>query len=142
MAHNGFSVLAWVKTDSALLWDVTTEEAKEKIVEQLLKDFNCLIGCRWNMDMHLTTIDGHRYAYGINTRITASDKTISNAIGELSNHVGFLRGTANNSAEELANYKVCKEKWKVPEDVSTSSYGWAQQEQAETSALTKRKRFF
>lgn len=141
MAHNGFTVLAWVKTDSTMLWDLTDEVEINKTIETLLGDFNCLLGVRWNMDMHLVTIDGVRYAYGINTRITASEKTIANAVGELTNHVGFLRGTANNSAEELARYKTCKEKWKVPEEVSSSTFGWEPQGHQETSRDIKRKRY-
>lgn len=94
------------------------------------------------MDMHLVTIEGVRYAFGINTRITASEKTIANAIGNLTDHVGFLRGTANNSAEDLARYKTCKEKWKVPEEVSSSSFGWDPQAHQETLKGAKQKRFF
>lgn len=140
MAMNGFSVLAWVKPDSPLVCNVS-EEARQRIEQQLLLDFNCLLGCRWNMDMHLTTIDDVRYAFGLNTRITASERTISNAIGTLTNHVAFLRGTANNTAEELARYKSCKEKWNVPEEVSSSSYGWEPTAHQETSASVKRRRF-
>lgn len=141
MAHSGFTVLAWVKPDSPLLWDEHDESKIQEIIDTLLGDFNCLLGIRWNMDMHLVTVNGTRYAFGINTRITASEKTITNAIGNLTDHVMFLRGTANNTAEDLARYKTCKEKWKVPEEVSSSSYGWEAPGHPETSTSIKRKRF-
>nr|WOP79078.1 nonstructural protein 3 [Canary chaphamaparvovirus 2] len=141
MTHNGFTVLAWVKPDSPLIWEQHHDVDIDTKTEELLQDFNCLLGVRWNMDMHLVTIDGSRYAFGINTRITASEKTIANAIGDLNNHVGFLRGTANNTAEDLARFKVCKEKWRVPEEVSSSTYGWETPAHPETSQSLKRKRF-
>lgn len=140
MATNGFSVLAWVKPDSPLIRDVS-DDAKARIEQQLLQDFTCLLGCRWNMDVHITSIDDVKYAFGINPRITASERTISNAIGTLSNHVQFLRGTANSTAEELARYKICKEKWNVPDEVSSSTYGWDPAEPQGTSNLAKRRRF-
>lgn len=140
MALNGFSVLAWVKPDSSLLHGLTEDTQKEMIAE-LLKDFQCLLGCRWNMDIHITCIEGVQYAFGINNRITASEKTITNAIGLLAEHVAFLRGTASNSAEELARFKECKRKWKVPDEVSTTSYGWEAVGQAGTSNPTKRRHF-
>lgn len=139
MAHNGFTVLAWVKPEC--IWDVHHEVDIDTKTDELLQDFMCLIGVRWNMDMHLVTINGTRYAFGINTRITASERTISNAIGDLSNYVDFLRGTANHSAEDLARFKTCKEKWKVPDDVSTSSSGWEPQGHPETSRPNKLKRY-
>lgn len=140
MALNGFSVLAWVKPDSPLVLNVS-EDARHRIEQQLLLDFNCLLGCRWNMDMHLTTVDDIRYSFGINPRITASERTISNAIGTLTNHVAFLRGTANHTAEDLARFKICKEKWSVPDEVSTTTYGWEAVGPQETSPSNKRRRF-
>lgn len=140
MAFTGFSVLAWVKDDSTLLTGVS-EEAGERIRRQLLRDFCCLLNCRWNMEVTIRQHDGVMYAFGINTRITASEKTINNAIGLLSNHVGFIRSTSNTEFEHLAEFKVCKEKWKVPDQVSEPSYGWDRTEQAETATQNKRKRF-
>lgn len=139
MALNGFSVLAWVKPDCAILWDVD-DAARESIINDLLSDFCILIGCRWNMDMHQLTIRGTKYAFGVNSRITASERTITNAIGDLSNHVDFLRGTTSNSPEDLARFKECKEKWKVPTEVSSSSSGWDPPARPETLTKTKLRR--
>lgn len=88
------------------------------------------------------TIRGCQYAFGINNRITVADRTIRTAIGDLAQHVEFLRGTAQASAEDLANYKECKKKWKVPDQVTDSGSGWEPQEQAGTSSGTKRKRYY
>lgn len=140
MASTGFSVLAWVKPESSLIAGVS-ESAAEQIIQQLLRDFICLLSVRWNMELQIVTIDGMKYAYGTNTRITASERTITNAIGELSEHVGFLRSIASITAEDLARYRECRNKWKVPEIVTDSFYGAGGSEHQETSLPYKRKRF-
>lgn len=137
--NNGFSVLAWVRPDSSLIADVSDDTAK-RIKEQLLNDFNILLSVRWNMEMQKLNIDGHDYAYGTNTRITVSNRTISNAIGELHNHVEFLRGQAKSTAYDLANYRQCQLKWKVPDVVSDTTYGSEGSELPATSMFLKRKR--
>lgn len=140
MSYTGFSVLAWVRDESSML-DGVSETAADTITQQLLRDFICLLSVRWNMELQMITIDGTRYAFGTNTRITASERTIRNAIGDLSEHVDFIRSTASVSAEDLANYRICKLKWKVPETVTDSTYGAGGSEQAETYRQAKRTRF-
>lgn len=137
---SGFSVLAWVKEDCPLLIDISPETA-EKVRQQLLKDFQVLLSCRWHMEIMLCEHDGVQYAYGSNTRINPSERTIRNAIGTLSEHVDFIRSTSGTAWEDLARYKQCKEKWKVPDQVTEGSSGWGLQEQAETSTQIKRKRY-
>lgn len=137
---NGFSVLAWVKPESSMLAGVS-EQSAESITQQLLRDFVCLLSVRWNMELQILTIDGNKYAYGVNTRITASERTITNAIGELSEHIGFIRSLASISAEDLANYRLCRLKWRVPDQVTDSTYGAGGSEPQETSQPYKRKRF-
>lgn len=138
---NGFSVIAWVRTDSRLLQGLQDESAIQRISRQLLADFNTLLGCRWNMEFSIVTIGNCMYAYGSNNRFTVSERTIRTAIGTLNDHVDILRGTHMNTAEELVNYKLCKEKWQVPETVTESSSGWGEQAQAETSRTSKHRRF-
>lgn len=140
MAFTGFSVLAWVKPESSLMTGVS-EQSAVNIEQQLLRDFVCLLSVRWNMEMQIVTVDGNRYAYGTNARITASERTIANAIGELNEHVGFIRSVASVAAEDLARYRQCRLKWKVPDLVSDSTYGAAQSDVPETSQPYKRKRF-
>lgn len=140
MAFTGFSVLAWVKDNSSLLTGVS-EEAAERIKKQLLRDFCCLLNCRWNMDVTIKEYMGRDYAFGTNPRITASERTIGNAIGTLTNHVAFIRSTSTTDFENLAEYRICKEKWQVPDQVSDGSYGWGATDAAETSNPAKRKRY-
>lgn len=141
MAYNGFSVLAWVRDDSSLLKDVS-DEAAERIRQQLLRDFCCLLSVRWNFDVTVVRYEGTDYAFGVNTRITAGERTIRNAIGNLSEHVDFLRGTPNSGYEQLADYRQCRLKWQVPDLVSDpSTSGWDQSERQETFQQAKRKRF-
>lgn len=138
--YQGFSVLAWVKDDSSLLKDLG-HMTRDEIREEMLKDFCCLLSVRWHMEVTIVHIDGKRYAYGSNPRITVSERTIKNAIGTLSNHMEFVRSIASVSAEDLARYQQCKTKWSVPESVTDSSYGWDQREHQGTSQDLKRKRF-
>lgn len=93
------------------------------------------------MEVTIKEINGIKYAYGTNPRITVSERTIKNAIGNLANHVEFIRSIASTSAEDLAAYEQCRRKWKVPESVSESSYGWEALGQARTSPESKRKRY-
>lgn len=117
------------------------DESKERIIKQLLKDACILLGCRWNMDLQIMQLEGQWYAYGVNTRITVGDKTIKTALGDLTQHVEFIRSTSTTSANDLADYQRCRERWNVPESVTDSSSGWAQQERPGTSQGTKRPHF-
>lgn len=138
---SGFSVLAWVKDTSPLLQDVS-EETRKRLIRELLRDFSSLLGVRWQMDINLIEYHNTQYAYGNNARITVGERTIRNAMGDLANHVEILRGGANSTAEDLANYKAAKAKWNVPDTVTDStSSGWGGQEQAATSWAAKRQRY-
>lgn len=142
MGPTGFSIVAWVKEESPLLSNLS-EEASTQMQRQLLNDFCCLLGMRWNMDMHVTdakTHNGILYAFGTNNRITVSDRTIRNAIGELAQHIDFLRGQAKTSPGELINYRQCRLKWKVPDVVTDSSYGAEDTDSQGTFHQNKRRR--
>lgn len=142
MSFSGFSVLAWVKEDAPLLRNLEDPENIGSFKRQLLLDFNTLIGMRWQMEMQLVTIQGVQYAFGCCNRFSVGDRTIRNAIGTLASHVDFIRGTHHASPEDLANYKICKAKWKVPDTVTADmSSGWDQQEPAGTSPTIKRPRY-
>lgn len=136
----GFSVLAWVKEDSSFLHDLDPV-AKERMQRELLSDFCILLAYRWTMDVNVITMHNTIYAFGINPRITASERTIKHAVGDLANHIDILRGTTSASAEDLVRYKECKRKWKVPDTVTDTGFGWDRQERAETSTAIKRLRF-
>lgn len=141
MSYSGFSVLAWVKPDCDLYSELADDSAKTRVEQQLLRDFCTLLSVRWNMELTIQEIKGYKYAYGSNPRITVSDRTLKAAIGELEKHVLFIRSVASVDAETLADYSQCRKRWKVPESVTDSSYGWDSREPAETSQPAKRKRF-
>lgn len=135
----GFSILAWVKSDCVLTSGLSFD-TKDELERELLNDAATLWGVRWNIDISLVTINHTVYVFGSTIRFTAGNNTIRNALGELSEHIEFIRGTPANTADELERYKRCKMKWKVQETSDTHS-GWEAQAQAETSRSDKRKRF-
>lgn len=139
----GFSVLAWVKEEAHGDNPPLTEQmlARERFERELLADFCTLLNFRWTMDVQVITIDGTLYAFGVNPRITASERTIRAAIGELSNLVDILRGSVSATAEDLARYRACKKKWKVPDIASDTGSGWERPGHQETSTPIKRPRF-
>lgn len=141
MASTGFTVLAWVKDDTPLLEGDLSETTKDRIRTELLRDFCTLIGMRWGMEVDIVTHHGTQYAYGANGRFTVSTTTLRNAMGTLEAHVDILRGSTYATSEQLANYRVCKKKWTVPEIVTESSSGWGDNAQGETSQQSKRRRY-
>lgn len=135
----GFTLIAWVREDSPLLGNLS-EEASTQMQNQLLNDFTLLLSVRWNMEFNIAPFDNTLYAFGQNNRITVSDRTVKNAIGELSNHVEFLRGSVKTSPQDLARYRECRKKWRVPDQTSDTSYGSEDTEYQGTSPFAKRKR--
>nr|WGD01534.1 hypothetical protein [Chaphamaparvovirus sp.] len=138
---NGFTILLWVRADTPLLNHTDDNDTRNRTMQALLGDASVLLGVRWSMDINITMLDGFPYAYGINTRFGISDKTLKTALGDLYEHVDFLRGSVNNTLDDLAKFRACKVKWSVPDQVTESTSGWEQREQPETLLSSKRKRF-
>nr|WOX03049.1 nonstructural protein 3 [Psittaciform chaphamaparvovirus 6] len=146
MSTGGFSVLFWVKQDSPLIENIDPSrqhhvETQETVIRNLLQDACVLIGCRWSMECTILSMNNTLYGYGYNNRITVSERTIRNALGDLTEHVDFLRSTVNTTAEDLVRYKECRVKWRVPEQVSESTSGWVDVAQESTSSFRKRPRY-
>lgn len=140
--NQGFTILFWMKDDSVLLQDLHAEATRKQLKQEVMSDVKILIGTRWSMDMQtIETTQGEPLTYGINTRFMIGDKTIKNALGDLTDHVDFFRGNVNSTPEELMRYLQCKRKWNVPEVVTEStSSGWQESEQAGTSTTRKFRR--
>lgn len=139
MAYLGFSVLLFVKPESRLLQGLTpTSEAYKELERTLLKDAQLLLGCRWTMDFTFLDLDGVCYVHGNNNRFTVSNSTIDKALGDLVEHVGYIRSTATITANDLIEYKKARERWNVQD--SDTSGGMAGPEQPGTSTDFKRKR--
>lgn len=130
----------YVKPTSSLLDPLHESERSAEVINTLLSDAMVLIGIRWSMDMQKLTNNGNQYAFGLNQRFTVSNATIRNALGELTEHVDFLRGTVQNTADDLIRFKECRDRWNVPEIVSEGSSGWGEQAQVETPTSSKRRR--
>nr|QTE03791.1 MAG: hypothetical protein [Emberiza pusilla Chaphamaparvovirus] len=138
----GFSVLIWCKRDGRLLQNIEHAQTEEQIIKEMLADAQVLLGCRWSMNVDILQHQGIWYAYGVNTKFHVGKNTIRQALGELTEHVEFIRGNSHSSFEELVRYKECRVRWKVPDPdtLDTSSSGWDDQAQPGTSTYGKRKR--
>lgn len=137
----GFSLIVWVKEDSTLIQNVS-DNNRDIIIREILGDVETLIGHRWNLDVIIQSIQGTTYAYTNNTRFNVSGQTLKNALGDLTDHVEFQKGSCNCSAEQLVRYRMTKLKWKVPDQVTDPSIsGWGEREQEQTSHPSKRKRY-
>lgn len=136
----GFSVLAWVKPTANILANIKDPSSIDEMQKILLGDVCSLWGIRWGMDVSIVTHDHQLFCYGVHTRINVGTQTLRNALGDLGDHIDFIRGTPHNTSQDLAQYKLCREKWKVDDQPSESTTGWAEQAQEGTSHGTKRRR--
>lgn len=140
MASLGFSILLYVRDDSTVVQDLSLD-SRDAMEKELLDDAKILIGGKYGMDMtDHTGQRSKRYAYGINPRLTPANHTIRTALGNLANHVDFIRGNTHQTPEDLIRYKEAKERWKVEEPDSTGS-GAAEPGPAWTSTSSKRTRY-
>ncbi|UOH27033.1 nonstructural protein 3 [Galliform chaphamaparvovirus 6] len=142
----GFTILLWVKSASPLLQTSApnqqhAQSMREEIERTLLSDACCLLSVRWQMECSVKQAGDNLYAFGYNNRFNVSQQTVINALGTLSAHLDFIRSGATVTFEDLARFRECKEKWQVPEDVTTSTYGLEQSGPPETSRAAKRLRF-
>lgn len=136
--HQGFTILLWADTTSPRLQglEATDYEREEKA---LVQDAVCLLGCRWGLEFSYTSESGVLYAFGICNRFNIGLSTITRALGLLSSHIVFQKAGVHETAEQLIRFKLCKERWQVPEVVTEGSYGEGQQEQASGPSWRKRK---
>lgn len=137
-SSNGFTLLLWINPRSPAV-DGLDDQQQAPIIEELLGDAVCLLSCRWGIDFSFTTVAGTRYAYGICNKFTIGVPTLTRALGTLTEHVEFKRGSVNDTAEGLIRYKRCLEKWKVPDVVTDSGSGDSSQEHQSVPYWRKRK---
>lgn len=141
----GFSLLLWVDPCSSLLTQETLSDDydrdSDRTIRGLLTDAGILLGMRWNVECTIHNIEGDLYAFTVVSRFTVSNPGIERALGNLTEHVRFIRGNPSNTLEELVRYKKCKEKWKVQEATTESTSGQEDTVRAGTSIGTKRHRF-
>lgn len=135
---NGFTLLLWANPSSPA-FEGLQGEAYERQEKTFLEDATCLLGCRWGIEFSYTTVSGVLYAFGTCSRFTISAGTLGRALGSLAPHISFNRGSVAETHERLIQYKICKERWNVPEIVTEGSYGESQQELQSGPSWRKRK---
>lgn len=114
-------------------------ETYDEMIDTILGDAQCLWGMRWGMDFTKLTIDHNRYIHGNNLRFTAGNETIRAALGDLAEHVDFIRSTPNITPEDIVRYKECLKKWNVKDPTMTSSSGTDDKERPSTSTYRRFK---
>lgn len=143
----GFSVLLWTKPESPMLTTIclpnqtATIEAKQTVERQLLTEAAILLSVRWSFDVKVQLYNDTYYAFGVNPRFTVGNNTLRNALGELTEHIEFMKAGTSATFEDLCLFQECKRKWRVPDNVTESTSGWEQQEPGQTSRGSKRARF-
>lgn len=140
---SGFAVLISVKATSRLIRGDLSKETKERIEREILTDACTLLSVRWNMDMTIIEHSTGLFAYGANHRFTVGEKTLNNALGELAAHLNITKTSASIGPEALIDYRKCKAKWNVQDQVTEGTstyYGWPEEEQAGTSTSYKRQK--
>lgn len=142
MSYTGFSLLLWVNENSTMLQGLHSDGAKAAMVRELLNDAATLIGLRWGIDVLIQQVNGTYYGYTNNTRFNVSAPTIRAALGTLTTHVEFQKSGPNTTLEQAVNYRECKLKWQVQDQITEpTSSGWVGSEQDPTSQAARRKRF-
>lgn len=121
-AANGFSILVWVDQDEPY-WNSLEEPERTSYEKELLSDAIVLLGTRWGMDFTYHDDKGVLYAFGVCARFTVGIPTITRALGSLAEKVKFHKGGGTDTALALIRYKVCKQKYGVPDQVSEGSSG-------------------
>lgn len=92
------------------------------------------------MEFQLLQENGTYYIFGSTSRFIAGKERIRSALGELAEHIEFMRGSSANIAKDLIDYMAACRKWKVPENTESSS-GWGSDTQEGTSSGKKRKTY-
>lgn len=121
-ASTGFSILVWCDQEEPYYASLEDDERKA-YEKEMLSDAITLLGTRWGMDFTYHEDKGVLYAFGVCPRFTVGIPTINRALGTLAEKVKFHRGGGTDAAISLIRYKVCKEKYGVPDTVSEGSSG-------------------
>lgn len=132
----GFSLLAWVDPDSPLLMGLDPRtEAHSDMQKTILHDVQALWGIRWGIDMTMITIQDQIFIHGNNSRFHVSNDTIRKALGDLAEHIKWIRSTPNIGPEDLVKYKEALKKWNVETETqdTSSTSGTVQRERPGTS---------
>lgn len=109
----GFSLLLWVNV-------CPDEETGEK---DLLEDAVTLLSVRWGLEFTIEERNDRLYAWCYTSRFSIGEGTVQRALGDLCGHgwVGVLKCSPSTTIEQAIRFQQCKEKWSVPDAVSTSS---------------------
>lgn len=137
---NGFTFLAFVRSESPLC-EGLSNGSRSRLEREILEDCAALLGVRWGIDCTISQHGNKLYCYGTQSRFTVGLDTLRNALGTMTDHVELIKGGALCTQEDLIRYSEAKIKWKVPDQVTSSTTGPGEQGQAATYPTSKRLRF-
>lgn len=130
---NGFSLLVWVDPETWRYVGLDEEQRDAKELE-IVEDVVTLFCGRWGMEGSIVEERGIRYAFFTCPNFVVGTQTLSRALGDLSDSVKYHRGSPSDTAKGLINYKLCLEKYNVPDKVSEGSFGEGSGDSQYTSA--------
>lgn len=128
---SGFSVLIWEDDPNFLeckenLQPATDEEDLNPTTTLMsgdqhgplpspLEDAKCLLSGRWSIAVEEHYFQNQWYLWAVCTRFSVGEETIKRALGDLMNLLSFQRGSPNQDFNTAVRYKICRERWGVPQ---------------------------
>lgn len=131
---SGFSLLVWedepeidlsckenldpAVDEEDLVPTTTLSSGDRLILPSLLEDAKCLLLGRWggiSVEEHVHK--GQHYLWVVCTRFSVGDETVKRALGDLMHHLSFQRGAPNADFHTAVRYKLCRERWGVPQQI-------------------------
>lgn len=85
---------------------------------ELLEDAKILLLGRWGVHIEEKFFRNQWYLWAVCTRFNVSDETVRRALGDLTNILSFQKGAATQDFETAVKYKLCREKWGVPQTIT------------------------
>lgn len=142
-ASSGFTLLAWVNSDTWRLEGLDEDQRADK-TKELLQDCITLFCGRWGMEGTLVEDGRDLYAFFSCPRFVVSSATLLRALGTLGEAIQFHRGAASDNHRLLIEYRKCLRKYdvadKVTEDFTGSGSEASQSGQFWQSAAKRARR--
>lgn len=96
----------------------TLSSGNQCLLPDLLMDAKCLLLGRWGgISVEEHQYKGQWYLWVVCTRFSVGDETIRRAFGDLTQHISFQKGAPSSDFNTAVRYKLCRERWGVPQQI-------------------------